>query len=431
MEAALLAGTALFYTYSNANKKDNTTQFDVLQYRDPKSYSQKTKNLINLVTIQEDIKPVGSQKFKIARYPGDIDLMEPISICCSLEDAIKSIKQSIKRIAIKIRDTPKIYLGDFKAGVDTRYSSLWNIGEIDAYDNIIGYDSQEVRSSIIDLHNNSLLSNTEFQELMKLVKHENISRGDWEKLFKMVKKKYVVRWTLEELIKGRKKLGPKFQQVTLDLGESLKDKTICKLDLWAKVNGNYTEITNFFIISYLDKEGKEHPVSPTLDGYNERIIKDLKHYGEGSFYKPMKMAKRLWALAVSIDDRKVLKKLYPLFASDASMLYQIIAEIETIEMMLERDDLQEKLLEDGAYGDLIDQVDEFKMRLSNIYNLVLDDDQLYGLVDDIISFKNNKIRVSKLKKFSNMLQAAVNKYTESYLEEVGLEDPGYYDHLLE
>ena len=45
--------------------------------------------------------------------------------------------------------------------------------------------------------------------------------------------------------------------------------------MWAKVNGNYTEITNFFIISYLDKEGKEHPVSPTLDGYNERIIKDF------------------------------------------------------------------------------------------------------------------------------------------------------------
>ena len=48
MEAALLAGTALYYTYSNANQKNNKSQFDVLQYRNPRSYSRKTKKLINM-----------------------------------------------------------------------------------------------------------------------------------------------------------------------------------------------------------------------------------------------------------------------------------------------------------------------------------------------------------------------------------------------
>ena len=185
------------------------------------------------------------------------------------------------------------------------------------------------------------------------------------------------------------------------------------------------------MISYLDQDGTQHHISPTLDKYNERIIKDVKHYGTGTYYKPMKMAKRLWALAVSINDLEVLEKLYPLFASDASILYQIIAEIETIEMMLERDELQRELIDDGSYEDLIDQVDEFKMRLSNIYNLVLDDEQLYNLVDDIISLDDNKIKLSKLHKFSKMLQHAVNEYTKKYLKKVKLNNPSYYDYLLD
>ena len=69
---------------------------------------------------KEDINPVGSQKFKVARYPGDIDIMEPIINCCSLEDIVVDVDKSIRKIANKIKNTPKVYLGDFKAGLDNR-----------------------------------------------------------------------------------------------------------------------------------------------------------------------------------------------------------------------------------------------------------------------------------------------------------------------
>ena len=118
-------------------------------------------------------------------------------------------------------------------------------------------------------------------------------------------------------------------------------------------------------MSYYDSEGNENPISPPLTGYNERIIKDLKHYGQGTYYQPLKMAKRLWALAVSLDDREVLGKIYPLFSTEAAMCYQINAEIETLVMMLEKwDVIGEELVKDGAYEDMRTQIDAFKMQIA-------------------------------------------------------------------
>ena len=293
---ALMGGVGLYYVVTDSKKtsRGSGNKFDVLQYRNPNSYSKSTKDLINLVTIQEDINPVGSQKFKVARYPGDIDIMEPIKECCSETGVINGVAKSIKKIAQIIRDTPKVYLGDFKAGLDDRYGI--DIGEVNAYDKVIGYNRESVIEALDNLYDLNLLNSDELGQAFNLIT-KRFSRKSWEKLQKFVKKYHVVRWNLDELISGKKQIGPENNSITLTLKDALKVETITKLDLWAKVDGRYTEITNFFLMSYYDSEGNENPISPPLTGYNERIIKDLKHYGQGTYYQPLKMAKRLWALA--------------------------------------------------------------------------------------------------------------------------------------
>ena len=431
MDIALLSGMALYYTINTSNNKKNN--FNVLQYRNPNSYSKKTKDLINLVTIQEDINPVGSQKFKVARYPGDIDIMEPIINCCSLEDVVIDVSKSIQKIATKIKNTPKVYLGDFKAGLDNRYNI--NIGDINAYDKVVGYKRTKVIKYLKELFNKGLLTSDDLNTAFKYIT-KNFSRKSWEKLAKFIKHFRVIRWSLDELISGQKFVGKGANKVLLKLSEALKEETITKLDLWGQVDNRYTEITNFFLLSYFDTNGVENTISPSLTNYKERIVKDLKHYGQGTSYQPLKMAKRLWALAVSLNDTSVLEKLYPLFSSEASILYQINAEIETIVLMLENwDSIGEEIIADNAYIDVMNQIDEYKMRLSMVYNLTLDDQELQFLIDeasnkDIRTKKGRKAIIKSLDMFSEILQIGINEFSEEYLQSVNLLNPNYYDHLL-
>ena len=432
----LLSGTALLFTFKNGKKpksmKDDAT-FDVLQYKNAQSFSKETQNFINLVTIQEDIKPVGSQKFKVARYPGDIDLMEEVEHCCTIEDATKKIAKSIQKIARDIKETTNIYMGDFKAGLDVRYIPLRNaMGEINEYGKVINYDPERLQNILIKLRNKRLITNHDFTKLTRLVVKKP-SAYQWTTLFKISKEYWVLRWSIDEVIEGKKDLGIKIaEKKTMTLESALRYNTITKLDLWAPVDGRFTEITNFINISYMNKQGKVIPVSPGLARYMERMIGDIKHYGDKTLdsYLPMKMAKRMWALAVYIDDKKVLRKLYPLFSSGASMLYQIDAEIETLIAMLEDESISREIIEDGTYEMIRTQVDQFKMRMSQIYDMVINDEFLYTVVDDITRTDEREFIIRKLKEFRESVSGDINTYSEEYLEKVELLNVDYYDYLL-
>ena len=54
--------------------------------------------------------------------------MEKVKVCCDLVDTISYVSRHLKRIAKRIKKTDRIYLGDFKAGIDDRFNR--NIGWI-------------------------------------------------------------------------------------------------------------------------------------------------------------------------------------------------------------------------------------------------------------------------------------------------------------
>ena len=95
----------------------------------------------------------------------------------------------------------------------------------------------------------------------------------------------------------------------------------------------------------------------------------------------------MWALVVSINNTEILDKLYPLFISDASILYQINSEMETLIFMFEKEEIHEELIEDGAWNDMINQIDGFKMRISNIVNLEINTDNIHSLLDKCSKYK--------------------------------------------
>lgn len=429
-------GDLLFYTFTNAEETPGgEAVFDILRHRNPRSFSRDTQSILELITIQEgEVNPVGSQRYTVARYPGDIDLMEQIEYCCSLSTVTKKIAKGISKIAKGIKSTPQCYLGDFKAGIDFRYIGLRdNLGDIDESGEVKGYKYSALKKTFIKLRNKRLMTNADFKEVNDLAKKQ-ISISVWTILYKFCRKFWIIRWYLEDLIAGEKMVGIKIaKKQKITLATALSHKTICKLDLWAPVNGRFIEITNFFITSYMDKEGNSFPISPPLGRYNERMITDIKHYGDKSLdsYNPLKMAKRMWALAVGQGDQKVLKKIYPLFHHGASILYQINAEIETIVEMLQDNHIQEEIIRDGSLEIILKQIEGFKYRISVIFDMNLYEELIFSIVDDIVTSDTNYyFIIQKLSHLSRILEEAFSGAAEEYLKNVDLLDPNHFNYLL-
>ena len=427
-------GGGLFFTFKNAvETPQGEIVYDFLKHRDPKSFSKSTKKILSMITIQEGIMaPVGSQKFSVARYPGDIDLLEYVEYCCSLKNATNKIAEEIKNIVQKIMDTPNYYLGDFKAGLDFRYTGLKDsLGELGETGKIKGFNYTVFKKEIRELRTKRLITNHDFKFLEELVK-KNISMSDWIKVYDFCKVYWTVRWTPGELIKGEKKIGIKIaKKKILKLTVALTHNTICKLDLWAPVNDRYMEITNFLITSYMDGQGESNAISPPLDRYNERLITDIKHYGDKSLdiYNPLKMSKRIWALAVSMNDTAILKKIFPLFSTGGAILYQIVAEAETIIDILSTKRLQKEIKKDNSKVIILKQIDGWKSRISEIYDMEIDENLLFVLIDDLVEYNKDYFIIKKLKQLIKITNPWINKKTERFLKKHKI-TLKLYDHLI-
>jgi len=432
------------------NKKDKDTtdnkkikniesilKVDVKQYRSGESYSENTRRILNIITSGEKILPVGSLKYKIHRYPGDIDIYEEIKSCCSVEEATKDIAIKIQKIAHDIKKEQSIYLGDFKVGLDERYY-VKDIGELNVKNKIINYNAKNIKDTFIRLKDEHLFTKQDFITGIELIK-DTPTHKEWYALYEFIKNFYILRWSLEELIKGTKIIGKFSNKIKYNLEEALKDKSVCKLDIWAPINGRYTEITNFLVLMYMDSDGNEHFINVQITDYLQNLIKDLKKYGSGYKQNSLKYAKRLWAIASTLDATGVQQEhdkltiLVPLFSSGASILYQISAEIEILIDML-------TTLKRPPIKKLIAQIDNFKMRISYVYEQFLNSEKVLRMIDNIINNYNadkkklNKekitILIDNLHEMKVLIDTYVEKYASTYLKKHNLYDTTQYDSIF-
>ena len=532
---SLALGTALFFTTGNVikSRKSKNTNLNkkkfILNLRNPKSYSKSIRKIIDLITIENDVYPVGSQKFKIHGYPSDIDLMEEIKVCCDLVDTISYVAKHLKRIAKRIKKADKIYIGDFKAGVDDRfdrnigwinlnnklvdfnakevkniledardfgeYVTIKNIKELEYIDNPIFkdfFDNLRTKSIIVDgktyelgkwyddnksnnwkkdqsnykfwekylknmqvqftwkdkkvqyfnvLHKtktSGLLTQADFDKLIDLLPKKNNDIHQWEEFQNEYRKYFILRWSIDEIIAGKKIVKRKATTMEIDLKMALLHESTVKLDVWAKVNGNYIELTNYLLLMYLDNKGSPKYVNTPMGDYIQRLLWDINHYFNNPEPKFMKATKRIWSVAVHQNDVDILDKLYKLFSSDASILYQISAEIETIIDMMTK-------LNHPPFNEIIDQVERFKSRINVVYNIPSftkkQEDEIYTFIDEIVDIYNkhkktmlksndNKYHekiVSILRFIMMRLDQNVNKYTEEYLKNVDIKKTHYND----
>lgn len=374
--AQLIQGGIVMYALTKSEvSKGKKNGFDIYRTRSMNGLSDDTQNIIKLITFSDSTAPVGSFKYKVHRYPGDIDIFEPVKICCTREKAIGSISKELKSIATKVKNSKTVFWGDFKAGLDFIYKPI--TGE--------SHSQYEDRTGL------------------KL----NLSTGDdWHEA---ARKYYVVRWTVDEVVRGTKVL---LSGTALTLEEAITHDTLIKLDLWGKVDGNYTEITNFFVFAWTDGN-EDHVLNADLEDRLESLNSDIKKYSSPDHWNPLKLAKRLWNKALYIKDDKLTHKLYPLFSSGAAILNQVVGEAETLRFMYEKipdNKLPKKVMDK--------QIEGFKRRINDVAEIVVDA-SVYDLIDSIVKNNINK-KIMLLKELEDMLTGLVTKYTENWLSQANV-----------
>jgi hypothetical protein len=384
--------------------RDNT--FKLLQTRPQKSLTVDTLEAIDLITLDKAYPPniVGSFKYIVHEYPADIDMFEYYKGCCSVKKASADIADKFKIMAKNIKAKSDIYLGDFKAGIDHRY--YVNIGK-QSNNELHYYNTESIRKQIIELRDKNLYTDLEANDLLsKIIEHPTLQ--EYSELESALQKRYIVRWSLDEMIKGSKELPLK--QV-LTMAEAITRHGVVKIDIWVYLNKRYIEMTNWFMLTYKDANGKEQNLSVKPEQYESSIKKDLKHYNDPAVNKYMKLSKRLWLYAVLKNDKKLMFALYPLFSSGAAKMYQILGEIETIGNILAK-------VEKPSMPTILENIEDWKTRLGTIMSDVLPitvDHNINKKIDAILANKDKKeVMLVYLSDIEEKLNEYVNRYVKRY-----------------
>lgn len=418
----------LIRNFSVKGEKRKSLQEVTGGLRTSASYTHTLQEILNIITITKGTMPVGSFKYNVHKYPGDIDIFERYNACCSVDEAKKSAAAEIQQILIRVKAAPDTYLGDFKAGEDLRYSI--NIGKwenVDGQETLVGYDKKKVESNIRNLRKQKLITQEELDHLLSMILDVNdLTHEKWDELQDQIKTHEVLRWNTQEITQGFKLL-PGAEKISLE--DAIAQRTLVKIDLWSRINSKYMEVTNFFMITATDfAGGKIETLTKELPDYEISIAKDVRFYSSAEHRKTLKALKRLWSLALFREDLELASRISPLFASNASALHQMNGEAEVLAMMIVK-------LPDPPLTQMMEQIDGFKPRIDQLSSKLEENEVLYEIIDKIIkpfyekpvtSFTEFEEVSELLEEFQKKLGQMVEDMIFSEAQAAGLEDPASF-----
>lgn len=385
-------------------------QYPIFEKVDSKNFPEEVKNAIKLIAFSYDNAiPFGSYTLKAQPYPGDIDVIEEVAECCSKKEAIKKIVKRFSQIVRKIKCQKNTFITEIKAGLDLLFYKI-------AYDTILlKFRPEKLKKYIIELYNKKLLSYEEFSEFVKILEKDSYTEEDYEELKNLIREKYIVRWTADEVLEGRKKL---IGNRILTFEEAIQQHTITKIDVVRYINEEFKEITNLYMFYYYDSNGERHPLNYEDVDLVAELKVEVKKWSSKYYFKPFKLAKRMFSLSRFFRDIETGNKLVKLFVSDLGAVNKIISELETIKLILERGDYPPIDL-------IISQIDKMKKVIGSVtsnYNL-----DIKGVIDVLTLLTDGNLKIDEyVKTIDNLeeyLKEFIKKNTYNYLTKVNLFPP--------
>lgn len=205
-------------------------------------------------------------------------------------------------------------------------------------------------------------------------------------------------WTAEEI----------FNNIDI-LKQCFLEKAVIKIDMFAPYNERYIEMSTFFI---LKSKGTFINVEDNyFESMKTSLINDINEFKK---IKPFKAVKRAWSLARITQDNKTMRKLEKLIRSNVALLGQINADLETIELMVQKNIPYNKDI-------VLVEISEFKEKISNILDIEFDEMKIDIMIDNILLniINNSDDIIDTISTLHDYLLEIINKETLEYLEYVG------------
>ena len=215
-----------------------------------------------------------------------------------------------------------------------------------------------------------------------------------------------MHWTTDEILKEVKN--------GVSLRDACKVVDVIKLDMFVPYNRRYIEMSTFYILK--SNTGFINVDENYFDNFEESLFNDIQTY---KVSKPFKAVKRLWSMSRIRNDLETMNKLEVLINSNVSLLSQINADVETLELIIKKNVKYNKDF-------VLDEIKNFKDRTSHILDIEYNEKFLYQIIDNLVILftnnENNKILV-ELSKLHDYILSIINRETVNYLNIINFKLP--------
>jgi hypothetical protein len=366
----------------------------------PSDYPDDAVRVLQSMSLNNNLKLVGSMSIRSQQYAGDYDAFEVVKLeTPSKTTALAKATGELQSMVRRVSQLPNTYISETKIGVIPEWDIMAGVD----YRNgtVVGYNRDQIVNRIHTLRSQNIITTKEAQMATGLLKSK-LGFEDYQRAKQNIKF-HILRWTVPEILAGRKRLR---NGSVISLKEAIATPGLVKIDVISLVaNNRFTDFT--VIYEFVWKNQTLNPVELDVSKSLKESYNALLH--EGNYFKALK---RKFALAKWENNYKQMNALSPILNSDLGRLYHIVGDIDTLIRLLEQPDIPVQTIRF--------EIDQFIGRLSNIYTLK---DFLHNQ-----SEINNTLRhiltlpVERMKPALEELNEALNKYLQKNTEAVSGEE---------
>jgi hypothetical protein len=376
-------------------------------------------------------QPFGSFYVRSSRVFGDIDLMQQYVGCCSVDEVVKDVKDTIIKIVKNVQNSSCKFVSEIKIGLDNRFQ--FNIGKLN---NGIYKPSDQLYSKMTQLIMQNLLSQKELNILHYILSKPNKDGNDFDVIYNMFREKYILRWTADDVLRGKKMQNNK----VFNIEDSLREETPFKIDVqFIDDDNKFLEITNFMAIAYKDGDDSFIPINMdfrvNLDPENLLDVIEQLYYSDW-YYNPFKMVKRMFSFLrhlyrfnrndvmeqqflTKYEVSDYIQKINKILQSTINILYSVNSELEAMMLIVEKNKPDKKCIEK-----MNKRLDMLKTPISNVLELENSEVELITKgFDALIKEKSVNKFIEGIKELRKFLKNITNKWTIDYLNKVGMNPP--------
>lgn len=282
----------------------------------PLNYSSDVKQIIDDMSLNNNVKILGSASIRSQLYFSDYDGYEIVNKKGNKDKILTELRTKIQSNIKKLIAIPNTYITDFKCGVINEWQIIPSTVTIKKK-KIIGFDLTKAREIIDKLLANEIISPNEAKEAHSLLPNKLTVPQFLTAKQKL--KYHVIRWKVPEILSNKKVL----RDGSITCIEECLECGLTKLDVVSFLVDKYTEFSCIYSIKINGKLLNTEPVN-IKSSLEESII---AYMSEGNYFKVLK---RIYSISKYNKDDKMIELLNPVLNSSLGIMNLIVNDIDTI-----------------------------------------------------------------------------------------------------